>query len=233
MKPFLFKQFSICQDQAMMKVGTDAVLLGAWADVTNSSTILDIGTGTGIIGLMLAQRNENAEITAIELEEKAFKQALSNFKNSKWASRFKIQHVSLQSFTSVHQFDCIISNPPFFDNHHFSKDGNRTIARHTSSLPYESLLKKTASLLTKSGFFHVIIPFQSENHFIQLAKKETLFPKRILRVRGNIKSPLKRSLITFSFYFTPIQINELIIEKSRNHYTSDYINLTKDFYLKM
>lgn len=232
LRPFIFKQFSVYQDQAAMKVGTDAVLLGAWAIIENATTILDIGTGTGIISLMLAQRNENAKITAIEIEEKAFKQAQFNFQNSKWASRLQVEHIALQNFSPAYQFDCIVSNPPFFNNQHFSNQHARTIARHTSSLSYENLLKKTTDLLTNSGLFHVIIPYESEQHFIQLAQKEKLFPNKILRVRGNKDTPLKRSLITFSFNPKFIQTNELVIEKARHHYTSDYISLTKYFYLK-
>ncbi len=233
LRPFVFKQFSVHQDQATMKVGTDAVLLGAWASIKNATTILDIGTGTGVISLMLAQRNEKATITAIEIEEKAYQQALFNFQNSKWASRFTMEHISFEDFQPTHSFDCIISNPPFFDNHHFSTNHKRTLARHTSSLSYECLIKKSARLLTKSGLFHVIIPFQSEEHFIQLAQKENLFPTTILRVRGRHHTPLKRSLLTFSFTTTSTQTNELVIEKSRHDYTVDYIDLTKDFYLKM
>ncbi len=233
MKPFIFKQFTVHQDQTAMKVGTDAVLLGAWAEVKKASTILDVGTGTGILSLMAAQRNPNASITAIEIEKNAFKQASYNFQNATWASRLNLHHISFQNFTSHELFDCIISNPPFFDNQHFSIDETRTLARHTTHLSYETLIQKTASLLKPSGQFHVILPFQSENHLIDLAQKVNLFPTQILRVRGNVKSPLKRSLLTFCFSKKTIQEDELTIELSRHHYTEEYIRLTKDFYLKM
>lgn len=233
MKPFTFKQFDVYQDQTAMKVGTDAVLLGAWADIEKASTVLDIGTGTGIISLMVAQRNPNTSITAIEIEENAFKQASYNFQISKWNSRLKIYHTSLQSFQSSELFDAIISNPPFFNDYYFSIDNKRTLARHTTHLSYKTLIQKTASLLKKSGQFHVVIPFQSESNFIEQAQKFMLFPTKILRVRGNKQTPLKRSLITFCFFSKAIQEKELTIEISRHHYTEEYINLTREFYLKM
>ncbi len=233
MKPFIFKQFTIHQDQTAMKIGTDAILLGSWADVTFSTSILDIGTGTGIISLMLAQRNKKAEITAIEIEKKACKQALFNFQNSKWNSRITLQHIALQNFNPQKKFDTIISNPPFYDNHHFTKDKNRTLARHTSALSYKKLIEKSASLLTNKGFFHVIIPHQFETKFLTIANQFNLHPMRILNVSGNKNTPVKRSLITFSFHIKPIQKATLIIKNLKNRYTEDYINLTKDFYLKM
>ena len=233
MKPFQFKQFSVYQDKTAMKISTDAVLLGSWAEVSSSISILDIGTGTGIISLMLAQRTDKALITAIEIEENAFQQAKSNFKNSKWASRIHINHISLQNFNTSKKFDTIISNPPFFDNNHFSTDHKRTIARHTSSLSYLDLIKKTIKLLTITGYFHIIIPYNVEQEFKLIALNHNLYPTSILRIRGNKISPIKRSLITFSFLQNKCSVKELIIEKERHNYTEEYINLTKDFYLKM
>ncbi|MFV0530692.1 MAG: tRNA1(Val) (adenine(37)-N6)-methyltransferase [Flavobacteriales bacterium] len=233
MQPFVFKQFVIHQNQTAMKIGTDAVLLGSWADITHASSVLDIGTGTGILSLMVAQRNKKAEITAVEIEERAYKQALFNFQNSKWANRITLQHIDIQNFNTQGKFDTVISNPPFYDNQHFTPDTTRTLARHTSTLSFSELIEKSVSLLTENGFFHVIIPHSSENKFLMMAQSFNLHPSRILRVRGNKDSPLKRSLITLSFHPKNTQETELIIEKSRHQYTKDYINLTKDFYLKM
>ncbi len=216
-----------------MKTGTDAMLLGSWADVTLATSILDIGTGTGIISLMLAQRNKKAQITALEIEEKACEQALFNFQNSKWNSRITLQHIALQNYNPQKKFDAIISNPPFYDNHHFTKDKSRTLARHTFALSYKKLIEKSTSLLTNNGFFHVIIPHQFETKFLTIANQFSLHPMRILNVRGNKNASVKRSLITFGFQVKPIQRTALIIRDSKNCYTKHYINLTKDFYLKM
>ncbi len=233
MKPFKFKKFEVHQDKAAMKIGTDSVLLGSWIDLVKSNHVLDIGTGTGILSLMIAQRNNNAIIKAIEIEKESYEQALFNFKNSSWSERLQIENCSLQNYNSIMKFDCIISNPPFYDNNHFSPDTKRTTARHTSSLTYSTLIQKTSSLLTDNGNFHTIIPYENGTKFIKIAQDFNLYPFKILNVRGNKTTPLKRSLLSFSHSKKEVKIEELIIEISRHNYTQDYINLTKEFYLKM
>ncbi|MEN8137143.1 MAG: methyltransferase [Bacteroidota bacterium] len=232
MSTFRFKQFEIHQDKTSMKVGTDGVLLGAWTNVSNSVNALDIGSGTGLISLMLAQRSK-AYITAIEIEENAYIQTGENFNNSKWNNRLKIEHSSLQNFSPKNKFDLIVSNPPFFNNSHKTPNENRNLARHTDSLNYSELLTFTSVNLDSNGKASFIIPNDSEKEFLQLAEQKKLYPNRITRVKGNGNSPVKRSLIELNFQKNICMENLLTIEISRHIYTQDYIDLTKDFYLKM
>jgi len=234
--PFKFKQFTIRQDQCAMKVGTDGVLLGAWANIKhNPNSVLDIGSGTGIIALMIAQRSNAEVIDAIEIEEDTFEQCVENFENSPWSDRLFCYHTSLEEFADEvdDKFDVIISNPPFYTDDFQSKNTQRDIARFSSAMPFEHLVKSVSRLLSEEGKFSVIIPFKEEDHFIALALTVNLFPNRILRVKGNPNTEIKRSLLEFSFSKIEIKTEELTIEKGRHNYTNDYVTLTKDFYLKM
>lgn len=230
---FHFKQFTIAQDIAAMKVGTDGVLLGSWANINNVNSILDIGTGTGLIALMLAQRNEKADITAIDIEKTAFEQTIQNFENSKWKNRLNAIHSDLNNFYSIEKFDLIVSNPPFYNNTFKAENQERNTARQTEHLNFETLLSKTASLLSKNGNACFIIPFSEEENFVLLAKKQQLFLNKKLHIKGNINTEIKRSLLSFSFQETDIKSDILAIEIARHIYTKEYINLVKDFYLKM
>lgn len=234
--PFKFKQFVVSQDKCAMKVGTDGVLLGAWTSIEKQPfSILDIGSGTGIISLMLAQKCSAELIDAIEIDDDAYEQCSENFENSSWNDRLFCYHASLEQFTDEieDKYDLIISNPPFYSDDFKSTNTKRDVARFEDSMPFGHLIKSVSKLLSETGIFSVIIPYKEEEHFINLASKTNLFPNRITRVKGNSTSDLKRSLIEFSFSKNEIQINELIIETERHQYTQDYINLTKDFYLKM
>ncbi len=236
MKPFKFKQFTINQDKCAMKIGTDAVLLGAWASLKkNPFSILDIGSGTGILGLMLAQRSNAEIINAIEIDDNAYEQCVENFENSSWSDRLFCYHASLEEFVYEieNEYDLIISNPPFYSDEFKTKNKQRDLARFSDALPFNHLLESVSKLLSNEGVFSVIIPFKEEVKFIELASKVALFPNRILHVRGNLSSEIKRSLIEFSFNESEIKRTTLIIETQRHQYTEDYINLTKDFYLKM
>jgi tRNA1Val (adenine37-N6)-methyltransferase len=232
MKPFLFKQFAIYQDQTAMKVGTDGVLLGAWTKNNNAKHILDIGTGTGLIALMLAQRFSNNDIDALEIDKKAFKQAKSNFKNSLWSSRLKVIHCPLQNFKSNHKYDLIVSNPPFFESLK-QVNTSREQARQTASLSFEDLIIISNDLLHTNGELALIIPFETKEKILAIAKKQQLFPKAICTVFGTKTSKPKRVLIQFSKTKTVCKNSQLIIEVSRHCYTDKYITLTKDFYLRM
>lgn len=236
MSPFKFKQFTINQDRCAMKIGTDAVLLGAWASIEkNPFSILDIGAGTGVLALILAQKSEAELIDALEIDADAYEQCVSNFENSSWGDRLFCYHASLEEFVNEieDRYDLIISNPPFYTEDYKSENNSRDLARFTDALPFEHLMEGASKLLSENGLVSVIIPFKEEENFIEIASKLALFPNRILRVKGTPNSEIKRSLMEFSFYKTQIEIKELIIETSRHQYTSDYINLTKDFYLKM
>jgi tRNA1Val (adenine37-N6)-methyltransferase len=228
---FQFKQFTIHQDKTAMKVGTDGVLIGAWANVVGGRA-LDIGTGTGVIALMLAQRSD-AKITAIEIEGNAFLQASENVSTSKWSNRIEVINLSLQKYKPTMKFDTIVGNPPFFNNSHKTPDSKRNFARHTDSLSFEDLLGFTTQNLSSIGKASFIIPFDSEKDFLEIAKNKNLSASRICRIKGNATSPVKRSLVELSFKNIQCLESTLVIEISRHVYTDDYIRLTKDFYLKM
>tara|TARA_B110001452_G_scaffold219381_1_gene191399 strand:- start:467 stop:1180 length:714 start_codon:yes stop_codon:yes gene_type:complete len=235
-KPFQFKQFNVAQDRCAMKVGTDAVLLGAWSALDHMpNTILDIGSGTGILALIMAQRSTAELIDALEIDADAYEQCVYNFETSDWGDRLFCYHASLEEFVGEIEdtYDLIISNPPFYTDHFKSRNEARNKARFEDALPFEELLTSVSKLLSVTGQLNVIIPFSEEINFISLAKNVDLYPIRILRVRGQEESPVKRSLISFTFQENKIEVSELTIEITRHHYTHDYINLTKDFYLKL
>lgn len=237
MKPFKFKEFEIHQDKTAMKIGTDAVLLGAWCTLKNyPDTILDIGSGTGIIALMLAQRSNASTIDAVEIEPNAYEQTVENFEQSDWGDRLFCYNTSFTEFANEmaeEEYNLIVSNPPFYNDEFETEDLARNKARFTTSLSFKELIEGVRDLLSKEGLFSVIIPFKEEEEFIQIAKLNNLFPNKICHVKGNENSQFKRSLLEFSFIESDIIQEELVIEKERHHYTDAYINLTKDFYLKM
>ena len=230
---FQFKQFSVEQDQCAMKVGTDGVLLGAWADADTPQQILDIGTGTGLIALMMAQRFSLAQLTALEIDTDASKQAEENFKQSPWNNRLQLKHIPLQSFETKKSYDLIVSNPPYFENVSKAKGATRTQARHTDSLSFETLIEYSAKLLTNKGVLALILPSEVKEKVEQIALKKQLFLNRVGWVKGNKKTPTKRLLLQFSFQEKVLKENTLIIEKERHQYTDEYVQLCKDFYLKM
>ncbi|RAJ11529.1 tRNA1(Val) (adenine(37)-N6)-methyltransferase [Arenibacter echinorum] len=235
-KPFLFKQFQIHQDRCAMKIGTDGVLLGAWTSLQQQpQSILDIGAGTGLIALMLAQRSHAETIDAIEINEDAYEQCVDNFESSEWADRLFCYHASLGEFVDEmdDKYDLIVSNPPFYSEMVSSGDESRDMARQNQSLPFDGLLGGVAQLMSLNGTFSTIIPYKEEEGFLEMAQKLDLFPKRVTRVKGNPKSEIKRSLIEFQFGDIAGTTSDLTIELERHKYTQDYIDLTKDFYLKM
>ena len=234
MKPFQFKHFSIHQDKTAMKVGTDGVLLGAWVKINKGlDSVLDIGTGTGLIALQLAQRSDCQTIDALEIEPNAFEQAVENFENSHWGDRLFCYHASLDEFANEidDTYDLVISNPPFYDNSFKELEQKRALARHTKSLTFEELLFHTSKLLSKKGTCAFIIPYHEELKFLELASMNNLFPQRITRVRGNTQSNFKRTLLQLSCSKMPPKIEEMAIEIERHIYTEDYKNLVLDFYL--
>jgi tRNA1Val (adenine37-N6)-methyltransferase len=235
-KPFQFKEFSVNQDQCAMKIGTDSVLLGAWTSLnTNPFSILDIGSGTGVLALILAQRSHAENIEAIEIDADAYEQCLDNFERSPWGDRLFCYHASLLEFVEEidADYDLIICNPPFYSEDYKTNNEARDLARFNDAMPFEHLIYAVANLLSNNGLFSVVIPFKEEENFVTIASKVGLFPNRILYVKGHPDSGIKRSLLEFSFKESLIETSELIIETKRHQYTEDYINLTKDFYLKM
>ena len=228
---FRFKQFAVEQDDVAMKVGTDGVLLGAWADCDGAKQILDIGTGTGVIALMLAQRNIEAEIQAVEIDEIATKRARSNFDMSPWSERLDVECCAVQEFIPSEKFDLIISNPPYFVDSLLSPDAKRSTARHTHDLSFEELDKAVCRLLADDGRFALILPTTEFEKYLtvthlHLARRCDVFPK--------VGADVKRVMAEFTKCETAaLQHETITIEQDkRGDYTDEYRALTKDFYLK-
>jgi tRNA1Val (adenine37-N6)-methyltransferase len=234
--PFKFKEFSVNQERCAMKIGTDAVLLGAWASLKNNPfSVLDIGAGTGVLGLMLAQRSNAETIDALEIDNDAYEECIENFENSSWSDRLFCYHASLIEFAEEIEddYDLIICNPPFYSEDYKTDNEARDLARFNDAMPFKHLIYAVANLLSGSGIFSVVIPFKEEAKFKDLASQVGLFLNRSLHIKGNPDTETKRSLLEFSFKESKIKTSKLIIETARHKYTEDYINLTKDFYLKM
>ena len=229
---FRFKQFTVHHDLCAMKVGTDGVLLGAWADCDGVKSILDVGTGSGLIALMLAQRSD-AIIHAIDKEESACKQARINFENSHFLSRLSVGHCSYQDFATPDKYDLIVSNPPFFTQSLKSPDKERSSARHNDELSFDKLVDKSVSLLAENGKLSLILPYDAFDTIHSLAIKKGLFLCRKTEVSPMEHLPPKRVLLEYSKKQDQIISNAFFIEKSRHHYSDEYIALTKDFYLNM
>ena len=236
MSKFQFKQFTVEQDKCAMKIGTDAVLLGAWCPVNSSIfSILDIGAGTGILSLMLAQRTNAQQIDAIEIEENAYEQCVLNFENSVWNDRLFCFHAGIDEFIEEpeDEYDLIVSNPPFYTEDYKSENKERDLARFEEALPFNTLLEASDLLLSDNGILAVIIPYKEENKFSSLAKEFELYPFKITRVKGTENADIKRSLMAFSRIIQEVEIDQIVIENSRHNYTNEYISLTKEFYIKM
>ena len=231
---FAFKQFIIKQDKCAMKVGTDAVLLGAWVFPNGSKQILDIGTGTGVISLMLAQKTD-AHIDAIDIDTDAFNQATQNVSESKFLNQVSVIHSSLQDYskTTDKKYNLIVTNPPYFEQSLKSIDEQRSFARHADVLPFEELIEGVIKLLDLKGKFCVILPTLEAEKFRALAQKRGLFLSKLLRVKSKVnKDTDKRHLMQFEFTPTEFSEKTIAIELDERHqYTDDYKQLTKDYYL--
>lgn len=235
-KPFRFKKFTVHQDRCAMKVGTDGVLLGAATSLKNKpQSILDVGAGTGVVALMMAQRSNAKIVDAIEFDGDAYEQCLDNFEASAWSDRLFCYHASFREFTSEmdESYDLIVSNPPFYTETVASGSTSRDLARQNATLPFAQLIEGVALLLSENGIFSLIMPLSEENKVLGLAKNKGLHPFEILRIRGNPNAPFKRSIVQFSSTKGAITEKELIIELNRHQFTPEYIDLTKDFHLKM
>jgi tRNA1Val (adenine37-N6)-methyltransferase len=234
MSVFHFKQFSVRQDNCAMKISTDAVLLGSWASLNDKKLILDIGTGTGVLALMAAQRNPAAEIMAVELEENAYLQTKENFQNSPWSDRLSVNHCAIQHFKSDNIFDCIISNPPYYPEDRFlSADRlSRRISRSDKGLNFEDLIESVLRFLDpEKGDFFVILPVEVQSKFVELAANQGLYLNHEMAVISKEGKEPYRVLMGFSMKKTPMEESELIISKGtlNNDYSEEYQNLLRDF----
>lgn len=216
-----------------MKVGTDGVLLGSWAQIKPNGHLLDIGTGTGLIALMLAQRC-NAVIDAIDIEKSAFEQATFNAAKSPWGKRISVFHSSLQDFKPNKKYDLIVSNPPYFKNSIEAKTNERSLARHSKALSLHEIIDFTFNHLSTEGKLSIILPTENFEELVVIAKNNKLSLCRKTKVLPTPQSIPKRMLAEFCFTPTECVSDSLIIEdKGRHGYSGEYIALTNEFYLKM
>ncbi|MEX2380482.1 MAG: methyltransferase [Vicingaceae bacterium] len=229
-KPFRFKQFDVYQEQTAMKVGTDGVLLGAWTEVENAQSILDVGCGTGLLSLMLAQKSA-AKITALEIDPKAIKEAVYNVSLSPWSKQIELIEADFKDFQSEHRFDLIICNPPFFKGK--KEDTSRSLARQNTYLPYDILFSKATDLLNENGVFSLITPFGDQEDILKLANFFQLNANKIVNVKGHAYAPYKRTLFRFrkSKQNTKSIVGEITIEAERNQFTEEYTELLKPYLL--
>ena len=230
---FHFKQFSICHDKCAMKVGTDGVLLGAWADTGNAADILDVGTGTGLIAIMLAQRS-TAKVDAVEIDENAFSQAAENIRGCPWPERIHLIKSSFQEYSFVcgKTYDLIVSNPPYFKNQYRPSEKSRAIARHDDSLSLMDLVFHADLILKPDGIISVIIPTESIDIYREFLHQKYLFVQRVLYVMPSTGKPAKRILVEAGRRKSTIKKNSLAIDSGKRHqYTKEYIDLTREFYL--
>lgn len=228
MKSFKFKQFEIQQSKDVFRVGTDGVLLGALASVNNASKVLEVGTGTGLISLMLAQRISKAEFLGIDINEDAVELTRTNFESSPFALRLKNKLQDFKNFETEEKFDLIVSNPPYFEASESDKD---KIARQTVELNFKQLISQSAKLLSKNGIFSVIIPVEVGADFIEIAKENQLFLIKRINIKGIETAKTKRLILEFSPSEKNTEELEFIIEKSPRKYSDQYLELTKEFHV--
>jgi len=227
MKPFRFQQFDIQQNADVFRVGTDAVLLGSLGNVSDAKKVLEVGTGTGIISLMIAQRNPNAQILAMDINSEAVNISQTNFSNSPFSDRIKSQLQDLKNFDTGEKFDLIISNPPYFEINSSEKD---ILARQRLEFNFSDLVKKSSQLLSENGLFTVIIPIDSEKEFTEICFNNNLFLQRKVSIKGIKTSEPKRLVLEYSFKESETQVENFVIEKSPRVYSDEYLELTKEFH---
>jgi len=231
---FNFKQFTINQQRSAFKVGTDGVLLGAYADTEGVKRILDIGTGTGLIALMLAQRSD-AEITGIEPDYESCQHAIENVRNSKWGNRIHILNTDFQYFSCDSlKFDLIVTNPPFFSGSLKNPDNRKSVSRHNDKLPGEDILAGTLKFLDDNGRLQLILPVPEAKSFLEKAVEYGFYCNDLLKIKPTEKSDIKRLILSFSRKKSIITEKLISIETDERHrYSAEYINLTKEYYLNL
>ena len=232
---FRFKQFSVRHRDSAMKVGTDGVLLGCWASIPQHGNVLDIGTGTGLIALIVAQRSgDHVLIEGIDNDRKAFKEAEYNFNASPWQERLNIRDTSLQEFQPDTTYDLIITNPPFFRNENQIADPSRARARISENLEVTEIFKFASRHLRPNGLLALVYPYDQKIILEELAIEHSLYITRATAVKPKKENPRERILLEFRRYQGDLVEDELTIQKiKRNDFTDEFIELTKDFYLNL
>jgi tRNA1Val (adenine37-N6)-methyltransferase len=230
MSIFKFKHFDILQKDSAMKVGTDSMILGSFIDSLNKTKGLDIGSGTGVLSLMIAQKNDIIDIIGVEVDDLAVIESIENFKKSKWGNRLKVVKDDFLNLNLEDEFDLIFSNPPYFQTTNQNFETRKAQARHESFLPVNSLLKKVKKILAPTGSFWVIIPFSDLSIWTEKAKNEGLFIQDQINIKGKIESSFNRSIISFGNNEVIFKSTEFVIRESSGNYSRAYIELTKDFH---
>jgi len=228
---FKFKQFEVIQSEKIFKVGTDGVLLGLLTDIITSERILDIGTGTGIVALILAQRTNNTSIIGIDLDENAYHLAKENFNKSPFSERLTAVFGDIKTTVFNEKFDTIVSNPPYFDSQSTLHSKN-ILARQQVQLNYGQLFDFVQKNVTEKGNFTLIYPYENETDILQIAKNNNLFLNKNIQVKGIENGKIKRNISTFSFIETEIKTETFVLEKAPREYSDEYKILAKDYYLK-
>lgn len=233
-KPFRFKQFAVADEHCTHKVGTDGVLLGSWVNIREEDDLLlDIGTGSGLIALMLAQRSHSeVRIDAIEIDEEAALQATRNIQDSPWPEKVQVRQTAVQDFLPAKEYALIVSNPPYFIDSLLPPDQKRTLARHAERLSFDELLQAVDRLLSADGRFAVILPFVEGRQFIQHAGALDLFPVRISSFRSRRHKPVERLLVEFRRSKGPLEETEIVLYSDGENWSEEYKELTAAFYLR-
>lgn len=234
---FRFKEFSVVQDSCAMKINTDGILLGAWCDVQSASKVLDIGTGTGVIALMIAQRNKTAGIVGLDIDKSSAERAAKNFMSSAFSSRLLAMHTSVQEYSehTSEKFDMIVCNPPFFSEGTISQDQRKAGVKHTIHLSHSDLLTAVCKLLEPGGVFNLVLPYREGMRLLDFSVDYGLFTKILTKVQSKHQKPLERLLIGLTNVPGKQVVNHLIIHDRDNpkQYSKEYVELTSPFYLFM
>lgn len=231
-KPFLFRRFSLVHSRSAMKIGTDGVLVGAWADAADARTILDVGTGCGIIALMMAQRFPQAQIDAIDTDRGSLEDAAENFTASPWADRLSLIAGDFSTHRFEMKYDFIVSNPPFYSEDTESPDAPRASARNAKALPPETIAGRSAELLSPKGRIAVIYPYDAKRRITEIFARQGFYPCAATNVRDSPSAPLKRSLMCFSRgRNTGCDTGELCIRSGDGLWSDAYRALTGDFHI--
>ncbi|MEY2950251.1 MAG: hypothetical protein RLZZ248_1452 [Bacteroidota bacterium] len=238
MEVFKFKKFSVHQDKCLMKLGTDSVLLGAWTSSVGPEKVLDIGTGTGVIALIIAQNNPEALVDGVEIDSDSASQATVNFNQSPFSDRLRVIHQDIQSFTESKEqsYDLLVCNPPFFTGGTLSEISSRNAARHTVKMPHADLINAARNLLHEKGRLNLILPYIEGLRFEELARNYGFYVRKITEVFTKANKPVERLLMSFSKKEGTIEKESIAIQHDsdlRNDWTDEYKALTQNFYLNL